>query len=509
MAKIPKHLGKPRKSLTKKSPTSTITPLKSPKGIKKTPQKSVQKNRKKEFTAKNLDEYEDSSDNLKKRSSRSKKTGGNLIDNETGKSKNDSKRVVSSTKRDRSTSNDAIYFQQIVQSSVKNVLEKYEISLTDIKSAIEGVIKFHSENPKIKNQLFNERFPISITVNCTKIPRGHPKLYRVPLKNSLLTDSDDICLIASEVKGIGNKEHDKHVEHYEDLLAAKGVTNIKKIMTFHELRTEHETFEQKSRLVDLYDMFLVCGKISGKVVKKCGKIFYKKRKVPIPVKLQASKLKSHIDQSLSKSFFHLHLKGDSYNLQFGHSEMDTMKIMENFLSVIEFLDKNFPGGFDNIKGLFVYAPRSTSIPVFVSTKSAKEIGKVSTNTSKNPVKTCRGELTTLPDAEVIVKPSGQVFVKRTIARKIETSDEKITDEDIIQANKEDSENRDIVTKKNTKVKGTTSDSKVAKKRKPSKEISEDVKRKTKKQKINTDQGGKKAFKSKDDKKKKRKAGPIQ
>ncbi|XP_057661143.1 ribosomal L1 domain-containing protein 1-like [Diorhabda carinulata] len=293
--------------------------------------------------------------------------------------------------------------------------EKYNINIEDIKSAVQSVIQLHLNNPKLKKQLFGtERFSIDLSINCLRIPSGHPTILRIPLKNTLITPEDEICLIVSEVKGIGNKEHEKHIEHYEELLSRKGVTNINKIMTVHELRTEYETFEQKSRLVDLYDAFLVCGKVSGRVVGMCGKKFYKKRKVPTAVKLQSNYLKEHIDKQLSKSFCHLHLKGDCYNVRVGHSKMEVQQIVENVISVVEYLDEKFPGGFENIKGLHISAERSTSIPIYMSIKHPKHIPKVKVKKSNQKFvpKVVEGELSTQLNAKVLVMPSGRVIVKK-------------------------------------------------------------------------------------------------
>lgn len=318
-------------------------------------------------------------------------------------------------------------------STVVEPEQKFGIEANDIAKAVKAVIKLHKENPKLKNQLFNDNINLFLQVCCHKVPRGPSRIIRIPLSNSLLTPDDEVCLIVSELKGVKNIEHEKHIEHYENLLRNKGVENIKKIMTFHEFRTEYETFEQKSRLVDLYDMFLVDGRISGKVVNKCGKIFYNKRKVPTAIKLEMTKLKEHIDKALSKAFFLLHQKGDSYTVQFGHDKMDIQHLVDNVFSVIECLNKEFPGGFDNIKGLHISTIRSTSIPLYSSfskyskllkcftylfecifLESPKEILPPKTK-SKKPkgFKTYKGELTTLPNAKVIVKPTGQVLVIRT------------------------------------------------------------------------------------------------
>ncbi|KAJ8974710.1 hypothetical protein NQ317_000376 [Molorchus minor] len=116
--------------------------------------------------------------------------------------------------------------------------------------------------------------------------------------------------------------------------------------------------------------------------------------------------------------------------------MDTRKMVENVFSIVEFLNNNFPGGFANIKGLQVNAHRATSIPIYASFKSPNDV-KVPEVKPKKPTayKTYTDELTTLDNAKVTVKPTGEVLVQR-----IETGGNKdesilITDEDIIMANK--------------------------------------------------------------------------
>ncbi|CAG9763125.1 unnamed protein product [Ceutorhynchus assimilis] len=295
-------------------------------------------------------------------------------------------------------------------------LDSVQINPDDVKAALKGVVKFASENPNLQKQLFSEEFPIFLQINSFKIPKARgavKKVFRVPLKNSPLPPDADVCLIVPDVKGIPNKEHEKHVEHYEAILLNKNVTNIKKIMTFHEFRTEYDTFELKNRLVDLYDIFLVDGRISGKVVHKCGSIFYKKRKVPVAIKLHIPKLKDHLEQALKKAFFQISLKSDSNMVQVGYSKMKLKHLMDNVQSVVQFIKRKFPGGIENIRSLNVYAHRGSSIPIYFSLKNPNEI-KVPKLINKKPkaYKAYKGELTTQYNAEVIVKPTGDVLVKR-------------------------------------------------------------------------------------------------
>ncbi|CAH0564939.1 unnamed protein product [Brassicogethes aeneus] len=297
------------------------------------------------------------------------------------------------------------------QTEFAELEEKYNIKSSNIEEAIKGVIKFVRENPKMKNQLFGEKLPLLLQMGCFKIHRGQTRLVRIPLKNSTLTADDDVCLIVADIKGLKNKDHDQHLEKYEELLTKKGVKNIKKIMTFHEFRTEYETIELKNRLVDLYDYFLVEGKIAGKVVRKCGKIFYKKRKVPNPIKLWCTQLKKHIDASLLKTQFNVTGHGDSYTIQFGHSDMDTKDLVENVFSLIEGLDKQFPGGFNNIKLMQIFTQHATPIPIYLDTKDPNEVQVPVLKPNKiNTPKRVRGELSTVTNADVIVSREGNVKV---------------------------------------------------------------------------------------------------
>lgn len=254
------------------------------------------------------------------------------------------------------------------ESPIKATLKsKYNIKRDCLKKAIAGVVKFTSENPKLKKQLFeNDQFPLYLQINVIKVAKRPSRIIRLPLTHSLLTADSEICLIVPDVKGIKNKEHEKHLEHYENVLRQKNVTNIKKVMTFHEFRTEYETFELKSKLVELYDLFLTDGRIGGKVVKNCGKIFYKKRKVPTSVKLQSTNLKHHIEETLKKTSLYWHSKGDSFMVQFGNSKMTMDQLVQNVYCLLEGLSKELPGGFANIRSLNVTTFRGLNVPIYVS-----------------------------------------------------------------------------------------------------------------------------------------------
>lgn len=159
-------------------------------------------------------------------------------------------------------------------------------------------------------------------------------------------------------------DHEKSIQFYESLLQKKGVTRVKTVLPLHQLQSEYSEFELKRKLADLYDVFLVDGKISNKVHHLLGKTFIKKHKTPTCVKLDCNDLKKNFDVALNKTSLRIHSRGDSFNVQVGDTGMSQANIFDNIKSVVEKLGKIFPGGWDNIRGLSVKTAKSTSIPIY-------------------------------------------------------------------------------------------------------------------------------------------------
>lgn len=245
--------------------------------------------------------------------------------------------------------------------------EKYKLKADTVISGCNGVLKLlNAHLSETKKQLFDDEQPIFLQITCIKIPVCPERILRIPLKHSLLTESSEICLIVPDVRGIPIKEYERVIEHYEQHLRSKNVTNIKTVIPYHQLKAEYGQFELKRRLVELYDVFLVDGKISGYVVHQLGKIFYNKRKIPTPIKLQVPKLKESIDKALLKMPLSLHGNGDTFNVQVGHSKMEVEKVAENIFAAVEELDKQFPGGWDNVRGLYVKSSKTESVPIYLT-----------------------------------------------------------------------------------------------------------------------------------------------
>lgn len=244
--------------------------------------------------------------------------------------------------------------------------QKYNVTANIIGQAYLNITKLIENHLEQKNSLFRDEQPVFLQFCVIKIPSCPRRILRIPLKHSLLTESSEVCLILPDPPGLPKRETERVNDYYEGLLKSKNITNIKTVIPYYQLRTEYGTFELKRRLVELYDAFLVDGRISGYVVHHLGKIFYQKRKVPTSIKFNSKKVVPSIESALKKTPLMLHSNGDFYTVQVGHTQMQKQHIVDNVFAAIEEIEKQFPGGWNNIRNVNLRGPNMASIPIYVS-----------------------------------------------------------------------------------------------------------------------------------------------
>lgn len=278
-----------------------------------------------------------------------------------------------------------------------------------VKLAIEGLFKLTKET--VNKKLFEEEYPILLQVTLIKIPNCADRIIRLPLNNSLVTDSTEVCLIVPDLKKGRRVDYEPTVEHYENLLRENKVNNINKIIPMNSIKTEYDQFELKRRLISQYDYFLADGTISGHLSHLLGKVFYTKRKLPTPVHLTRGNIKASIESALKKTQMHIHSKGNTLITEIGSAKMKIDDIVSNVSSVVKALNEMLPGGWDNIRSLHLKTHLSIAIPIYMTLKSSNDI-HTPKRLSKKPKLSVEveGELSTLDDVKVKVLPTGDIIV---------------------------------------------------------------------------------------------------
>jgi ribosome biogenesis protein UTP30 len=284
-----------------------------------------------------------------------------------------------------------------------------KLDIKKVEAAVNGLftlIKNGSTLPK--NELWDEATPIHLVITAVKMGVGPKRVVRIALPNSLITDTTDICLIVPDLVRGRNVDHEKTYHHYKDLLAKCGIKNIKTILPARQIRVEFNEYEARRNLCNSHDIFLIDQKISGFLVKKLGKEFYTKRKLPITVKLTKKHLKAEIESKLHKTSFFLDYKGTTKTVQVGHMQQTAQQVAENIIAAFNNLAHSYPGGLKNIRCLLIKSPTSESLPVYYSLISRNEVqGPYTKSKLYSKDKEVEGELF---GKRVLVKPNGDVTV---------------------------------------------------------------------------------------------------
>lgn len=141
-------------------------------------------------------------------------------------------------------------------------------------------------------------------------------------------------------------------------------------MPFNQLKNEYPAFEMKKKLANSYEVFLVDGSICGNTFSFMGTSFVKQRKNPIPIQLGKSlekkSLKESIEGALKKVQYRQTASGDTTTIDFANDSMTNSQIVENLEGLIKELKGQFPGGYENIRGISLRPayPSAVTIPFY-------------------------------------------------------------------------------------------------------------------------------------------------
>ena len=119
------------------------------------------------------------------------------------------------------------------------------------------------------------------------------------VENQIYPDDVEICLFVKDPSKI-----------YKEQVREMMIPNIKKvsqlilvisqIIGVKSLREKYNRFEARRKLVNSYDLFLCDDNISLVLPKLLGKIFFKPKKFPVPVKLNQN-LPEHVNRAINST----------------------------------------------------------------------------------------------------------------------------------------------------------------------------------------------------------------
>jgi len=283
--------------------------------------------------------------------------------------------------------------------------------IIDGVQAFTKLLELNSAESKNKNLFSSEGQKVGLQISAIKIPRENEcQVIKMTLPHCPLNENKDVCLFVKDLEKGLKVDHEGTVQHFKNLLADRGVTDVTEVISLRELKVEYKEYEAKIKLSNRFDKFLADDRIIRFLPQFLGKHFYKKKKLPIQVNLSVKDLKSEFEKCLNTTILPLKNTGSCSQVIVGHSQLSNSQLVDNIKTVVTKLEEKYPGGWNNIRSIHLNSG-TTSLPLYMSIRSTADVGIVSG--LKRPYKeVVIDELSTVVGGTVVVTPSGNVRVKR-------------------------------------------------------------------------------------------------
>ncbi|XP_055332640.1 ribosomal L1 domain-containing protein 1-like [Paramacrobiotus metropolitanus] len=234
-----------------------------------------------------------------------------------------------------------------------------------------------NSKPKIAGQkvpLLPEKDNIFLTIVQKRFAEQKYRRIKCDLpKPFRILGSCDVCLIIKDISHEKNFDQERGVEKYKELLRRAGVDGITEVLTFTQLRGEYKAYEAKRKLLHRYDLFLADERIYGNLAKVLGKKFFQKNAFPLPVDVVNSEsLSGALKSAIQATYVTILGKGPQSSVEVGSAEQSGEDIRDNIVSVLAQVRSRFPGGWENIRSIYVKLGK-VSLPVYIDSASPNSV----------------------------------------------------------------------------------------------------------------------------------------
>ncbi|WWD08133.1 hypothetical protein V865_006244 [Kwoniella europaea PYCC6329] len=243
------------------------------------------------------------------------------------------------------------------------------------KKAVAALLKHHEKvsAEKEEEELLPKEDHIWLVIN-TK--RGSTRKGLMPVRIQLPhpplppPPTTSICLLSKSPQ-----------REYKDLLAAKNIKFISRVVGVEKLKGKFKPFEPRRELMRDHEIFLCDERVLPLMPGLLGKMFFEAKKQPIPVNLNRKDLKAELGRAIASTYFHPST-GTSYSIRIATpSSSSSSQVLENLLASVPSVISNIPEGWENVLSVGIKTSTSVMLPIWNSKlqgrfdKSSSSAGK--------------------------------------------------------------------------------------------------------------------------------------
>ena len=232
-----------------------------------------------------------------------------------------------------------------------------------VERAVDALLNHVERNKKMggKEQLLDDADPISVLIGMKSIPstNGRTKPHLITLKHPLMDpDETEVCLIVKDPQ-----------REFKDKIEAKGIKAVKKVIGVSKLRSKFKQYEAKRQLCASYDLFLADDRVLPMLPHLIGKVFFEKKKQPLPVKLTRDNWDSQFQKIFNATPFYLS-EGMCSTVKAGHTGMSRQHLVENIVSALDLVAELLPKKWQGIQAIHIKTHDSIALPIYHSLPGA-------------------------------------------------------------------------------------------------------------------------------------------
>ncbi|CAH9100177.1 unnamed protein product [Cuscuta europaea] len=228
-----------------------------------------------------------------------------------------------------------------------------------VEKAVTALLKW--KDAQLKEQapklLPQDEF-IYLTITLKKVPpMARTNAFRVALPHPLHEQSSERCLIIDDRSNsnLTSAEAKKIIKSQD--------VPISKVLKLSKLRTDYKAYEAKRKLCGSYDVFLVDKRIVHFLPKLLGKIFFKKKKLPLPVDLTKKNWKVQVERACGSGLFYLST-GTCSVMKVGKLSMENGEVVDNVLEAIYGVVGFVPKGWGGLRSFHLRLTGSLALPLY-------------------------------------------------------------------------------------------------------------------------------------------------
>ncbi|KAL9260829.1 Ribosomal L1 domain-containing protein [Drosera capensis] len=228
-----------------------------------------------------------------------------------------------------------------------------------ITRAITALQKWrHTKSQSSKPKLLPSDEFFYLTLTLKEIPpKSRTNALTIPLPHPLRSPDAESCLIIDDRKGRLTSREAK------DRVAAEGVP-VSKVVRLSKLRSDYKAFEAKRKLCDSYDMFVADKRVVPLLGKALGKVFYKKKKIPVPVELERKgkgAWKEEVERVLGSGLLYLGT-GTCSVMKVGNVEMGVEEVVDNVVAAVDGAVKVVRKMWGDVRSVHLKLAESLALP---------------------------------------------------------------------------------------------------------------------------------------------------